>query len=218
MASVSQGVASAQGALKQLQDTLASHEDELRQSGVGVPLIQDRVAQLLELLDQEFDVVARGRELRLSAEQLQQQVWYQKRCRRSLEDGLQDERAARAGGRIQAMWFIRAGLSDPSIPPGTMSRFLQEFPREETAAISTTYIGRVRNCFAELIKDFNRREVAGLVSQDDGERCVVYVPHIHDETVLEVKSRKAPDVELQGELGIHNLARGRNSKIQNTLQ
>ena len=48
-------------------------------------------------------------------EQLQKQLQYQKKRRKELEDRVESE-SSKLGGRIQKMWFLRVGISDPTFP------------------------------------------------------------------------------------------------------
>ena len=91
---------------------------------------------------------------------LENKVRYQKRRRAEAEDACASILPEKMGLRVEAIWFVRAGLSKPTIPPRTLRDFIREFPEQETAHISETSISRGRDAFCQLIKRFNRAAVS----------------------------------------------------------
>ena len=155
-------------ALVGLQGQYLSAKDDLCALGVDVSAVTVNLQSLLDVLDQQFDLRRiRRQEAQIQLQSLgsakvvahlQSRLSYQKRRRADAEAALDEERHSKMSGRIQAMWFVRTGLSDPNIPAATLSQFLYDFPKQEVAAISPTYVGAVRDAFAELVKHFNRKE------------------------------------------------------------
>ncbi len=148
---------------------------------------------------------------------LRRQVRYQKERRVSAEDLLASD--DRVGKRLQLIWFARAGLSNPATPVQRMEEFMAEFSRVEEKQISHTYVARVRDCFAELIKHLNRQCLANLVKETRAKspNCSshVVIGHIHDEASMRVRSF------LPGALASARnplrLCRSRSSKVQNNV-
>ena len=126
--------------------------------------------------------------------------------------------ANRVSGRIQNMWFIRAGLSDPHTPARTVAAHLQEFPEDETHQISHTYVSTVRDTFAHLIKGFNRQNARSAISETIVENESVVLVHVHDEASMRVRSILADDINpLVAMSETSRLSRTRSTKVQNNF-
>ena len=116
----------------------------------------------------------------------------ERRCyklKRKLHTHLKSRRedaSSKMGGRLQNMWFIRAGLSPPGVPLRKVTEFLNDFPRVETKSISHSYVGEVRDAFCEIILEKRRADLcqqlaAAKAALADGEQLVVAIHHAHDE-------------------------------------
>ncbi len=114
--------------------------------------------------------------------------------------------------------FLRTGLSNPSVPAGTLEDLCREFCVEEGLQISRTYISQVRDAFCEVVKGMSRVEVASRVGREyaqgkESPRGRV-IRHVHGGATMRVKSY----MELGGSgpsLGPGARARSRYSKILN---
>ena len=124
---------------------------------------------------------------------------YQKRCRSNAEDQLKSERAQRLENRVQTIWFVRAGLADPSLSLRTLSDLYFELPMQAARAISHQYIGRVRDSFVEILKGMAKQEVGDLLilrgAASPPNFLPVYVQHIHDEAAMKMRSYAANTVD-----------------------
>ena len=124
--------------------------------------------------------------------------------------------AEKQGGRIQHIWLIRAGLAPPHVPLRPMAEFLRDFPEHERKNINYVTVAKSKDALCETIKTRNgaavSKMVAGLaVSSRTGESSPVYVPHIHEEASMRLRSSVAsPGAGATS-------SRSRNSKIQNNV-
>ena len=111
------------------------------------------ISFLLDALSEDFDVVAQGppRGDNRTTRQFQKALSHQKRARATLQEELDQSTGATMSGRISNLWYIRAGLSDPSIPAQTLSSFCRDFPTKETGAISKSTVSTVRDAMAEIV-------------------------------------------------------------------
>ena len=132
------------------------------------------------------------------------------------------EAAAKVSGRIQSIWFLRAGLASPTLPMRTLSEFCKDFPREETCNISHVYVGAARDAFCQIIKEFNRNEVVAMLSKaqssitDHGVAIPVFVGHVQDEALMQMRGYDAEAHAAQGGTADKVvLSRAKHSKIQN---
>ena len=188
-------VKSVRGSLVQLAQTLQGEGPALRRQGVNVEAVQCSLQQLIVTLEREFDLGRVRRQLssQMLIKLLRGRVKRLKRYRKKAEDDLIAERALRVSNRIEPLWFVRAGLADPSIPMQTLRDIFFDFPIHAEQAISHTYISRVRDAFAEILKGLNRREAADMmfrsgleIANDDS--LVLYIQHIHDEASMRMRS------------------------------
>lgn len=148
----------------------------------------------------------------VSHESLQRSLKHQKKRRSLAEAALDEQLPAKIGCRLADIWLIRTGLSNPSINPRTLADFMSEFPVDEASSISEASITRARDMFCELIKDGASEHlqqgfamVASSAGQDRGP--TMYIPHLHDEIDLRVRSHAAGN----------SLSRTRHSKVQNQV-
>ena len=182
----------------------------------------DAVKHAADVLDDEFDIVTMKKPPR-DFRKLQRQVKYQKKRRREVVATLAAERGARFGRSIQAIWFLRAGISNPLEPPRRLSDVLCEFNVAESKEISHTYINRVRDAFCETLKMFNRATLAALahatlmsIRDANSRPRHVIIDHIHDEALMRIRSF-APVQDADLCAPTKNLVRACSSKIQNNV-
>ena len=169
---------------------------------VDSPAIQAKLTELSAILVAEFGEGAR--EDGVAASVLQRRLDYQKSKCGQLEQELADVKGDRQGGRIAAMWFIRVGLSPPTIAPRTLRDFLRDFPKEEAHAISDYKISQAKDAFCQLIKRFVgdglRCAAAEMASS-----CPIFLPHLVDEASMRVRNYVS---------GQAAQARSRSSKVR----
>ena len=130
--------------------------------------LEAAAGSLLELVDETYDlrrVTTDGVQYddRLAVRQLENSLRYQKRRRKDIESQLDTERNPHRGRMVQALWFVRIGLANPSVPGRTLSSLLSSLPKDECSGVSHYYVGRVRDAFAELLKILQSRELGRQV-------------------------------------------------------
>ena len=182
--------------------------------------IRQAIDTLRTALDAEFDVRSIGYHAAsssrpvVSRKRLQNQRDYQIVCRKRAEAKLKAAVSEKIAGRIQHQWFMQAILANPNVPARTLEQWFENFPTSETRMISATYIGAVRDAWAEELKCMN----AGAVTRYTAElgqfsallpsdSATVFVQHIHDEAPMRFRSWNAGLFERR--------LRGRSSKVQN---
>ena len=182
--------------------------------------IRQAIDTLRTALDAEFDVRSIGYHAAnssrpvVSRKRLQNQRDYQIVCRKRAEAKLKAAVSEKIAGRIQHQWFMQAILANPNVPARTLDQWFENFPTSETRMVSATYIGAVRDAWAEELKCMN----AGAVTRYSAElgqfsallpsdSATVFVQHIHDEAPMRFRSWNAG-------LFVRRL-RGRSSKVQN---
>ena len=89
---------------------------------------------------------------------------------------------------------LRVGLTAPNIPSRSLAQWCRDFNIIEYDAISHGSITKSRDAFAEILKRLNRQEVNNKVSlpslqASPDSHTTVFVPHIHDEVLLRMRSR-----------------------------
>lgn len=92
----------------------------------------------------------------------------------------------RRGQEVSKQVLVKAGLADPSINPRQMQQVLAE---DEGSNISHTYIGKVRDAFAETLKSLAKDRLGKVVSAMAGSRPhapgeTLFVLQIHDEASI----------------------------------
>ena len=55
---------------------------------------------------------------------------------RRLAKQVKESNTSKVGGRLEKIWLIRAGLSDPYTPVRTMAQFFEDWPKSEFQAVS----------------------------------------------------------------------------------
>jgi len=193
---------------------LLAFEKSLREQPASQQRCQrtlNAISSLRDALRSDFDVaVGQGRPAKLNFRSLQNRAQHLKKKRAEAERELDKARSEKVSGRIQHIWCVRVGLIDPSIPATTLEQFCTNFPEVETKSIGSTYIGSVRNAMVEILKQMSRaaaaRAVVCLPTGFGDESRPVFVPHVHDEASMRLRSY---DASLPG-----RPIRGRSSKIQ----
>ena len=112
-----------------------------------------------------------------------------KRTVRQQREQLDEMVSQKTSGRLGHVWLIRAGLSNPCIPPTTVNEFCRDFLVDEEHPISCFSISRARNAFSELIKMFNRRAIqhVGQGLWQDGRHATteaVFIRIVQDEAAM----------------------------------
>eukprot|EP00959_Pyramimonas_sp_CCMP1952_P007074 147877-Pyramimonas_sp.AAC.1 len=187
--------------LQKLRGSLQHEHERLQRLSVNVQAVESAIVQLQSVLTCELDVVAHPNAGKnYTIQNLRWQVQYQKRRRTQAEDTLAKEKALRIQGSIGSIWYIRAGLSDPSICPRVLQDSYFEFQMQARQAIGRGSIGRVRDAMAEILKGMNRQHVASIVAPGNGDSradsMTMYIQHIHDEACMRMRSYG--DVTVQG--------------------
>lgn len=238
--SVHDAVCQARSSLQILVEAVRNERDYLSMRGVNVESVSTATQHALDILTQEFELGDRNprsvfkvhqsslAEMTRKCYQLGMQLDYQKRSRTKAEDQLALEKGEKMNGRVQAIWYVRAGLSNPYWPRRSLQDFFRDFGIVEKQNISHSTVTRVRDAMAEVLKLMNRSQVSSLAAStptDGGHaaaKLVVYVPHIHDEALMRLRSYVvAPTVGVAGQMqtaaAANPLSRSRTSKIQNNV-
>ena len=173
------------------------------------------VSQLERALSSDFDsLVSAGRKRQAQhgtveeCRKLQRCLGESKNVAADLRGQIKQEQHATVSRHIKHLWYIRVGLSPPTMLATSLSQFLREWCVDESSQISDRYIGHVRNAFAELLKDINVAEIQAMVANAATEAATDFVSvicsHVQDESHMQVRSYKG------------GFAPGaRSSKIQN---
>lgn len=138
------------------------------------------------------------------------------------EAELSAERGERLNAIICDLWFVRSGLAPPNIPAQTLAAFLTDFPKEEMQPISACYISRVRDAFAEIIKELKDQALITILDQGDPSASSVLIRHVHDEAAMRLRSYGGTSVTHEPEIFPHQIggsrfSRSRTTKIQNNV-
>jgi hypothetical protein len=188
---------------------------------------------LLTALDQDFDFHHCGASSSKAKGVRSQKSWqkaldYQAKRRRLAEQRVQEVVSEKVSGRIAHIWFCRVGLADPAIPAATLEQVAQEFGATEEKQISHTYIGAVKDCFCEIIKEQRYKQLTGIVQvtppsmrQECGalkETMPFFLGHVHDEASMRMRSFGSAALSEEGahqDSTCRRVVRGRTSKVQN---
>ena len=112
-----------------------------RCSGEGhadmVPACAEFIARLVDQFELQADPCQPGLEYTLTS--LTNKARYQERKRSEASEALENALGPRLGLRTQAIWFIRTGLADATLPAQTLSNWVREFPIEADSRISISY-------------------------------------------------------------------------------
>ena len=147
---------------------------------------------------------------------------FRKRCRTTCFTFTKD-RGERVDGRIANVWFVRAGLGDPTLADRSVSRFLRSlYLGDKCFGVSATTVARAKDAFAELVVKFNRLTLRDLSAKYSDFtqypiRQSLFVVHLHDEASFRVRSSLAAaanddDVDMSG---VRLVNRSASSKVQN---
>ena len=173
--------------------SLVAFRDRVRAEKPAASESLSAIDHVLQSLDGDFNldlVDARGRKRSLEAdaadqEKLKRALRDAHREVQELKDRLDDDSGSKMGGHLRKIWFLRAGLGNPSVPAQTLSQLFRDFSLEEGNKISATYIGTVRDAWAEILKLLNR-SAGEQLAQDSGGS--LFITHCHDEALLRVRS------------------------------
>ena len=219
-----------------LAHRLTSEAQALSSHHIDGGVILHHIAELSQVIDQQFDAPSLQQRSRSSATsqsasdvqaelaRLQNTLKYQRKARTKLQEKLDAEKTTKVGGRMRAIWLVRAGLSPPGVLQRTMADFLSQFPEELGAGadsgVSHCYVARARDAFAELLKELNGQELERLSATNVG-ATPFFIQHIHDEASMRLRS--TPVVEdasfalpRSAAVGSALFTRSRYSKIQNS--
>ena len=149
---------------------------------------------------------------------LMRQVRYHKKLRFVAESKFKVTKGHHLGGIVAPEIFVRVGLSDPAINSRQLKRVLST---DCQAPISHVYAGKVRDSFAEMLKNLTKERLSsalGVAPLGGGGASVVpvYVAHVHDEASMRFRSYDRVAVKAFGDDGLGRVfSRGRYSKVQN---
>lgn len=119
----------------------------------------------------------------------------------------------KVSGYIQHLWFIRVAFSDEQLSARSLASWCGDFGVEPSNVISHTYVGHVKDCFCELVKQLSGEELSLAASahpastEQPAMSKPFFLVHAHDEASMRVRSW---DHTVSG-----RIVRGRSSKIQN---
>ena len=200
--------------------------------------------ELIEALAMDFEIFLDVRQVRpgkrgesrlsrlLTRGQLANKVRYLDRRRKAALEAVKQEKPERLlARRVADLWHVRAMLADAHLSPDIIAGICCEFTREESKSISSTQVGKVRDAFAEIIKDMQAKNIAthaaGFVAASACSRSTarwsvagptVYLAHIHDGADLRARSKSqslSSDACLTMPRFASHMSRSRTSKIQN---
>ena len=181
----------------------------------------DALRQCKECVEEEFELeIAGGRrgKKRTARElSLMKQLRYYKLKVRRLEN---DQVALqRRGNEISKHILVKVGLSDPGVNSRQLKGMLAE---DDVSAISHTYIGKVRDAFAETLKGMAKEHLKKIVgcmpgrSAESSAEDTFFLLQIHDEASMRFRSFDRVAVPAFGHDGQGTVfSRGRLSSIQN---
>eukprot|EP00973_Karenia_brevis_P020338 2791441-Karenia_brevis.AAC.1 len=158
-----------------LQESLKRFVARLSAEGIDAPSTTSCCEHLLVALQSDFDPdqhalrgVKRADSKRFTAvgdsQQLKRHATYEHNRRLEAEKQLEELRANKINGRIRALWFVRIALAPPTLPMRTLADVCRDFCVEETQQASFTYIGTVRDAFAEIIKSLNKQVLSSRIA------------------------------------------------------
>ena len=200
--------------------------------------------ELIEALSLDFEICFDLRQVRpgkrgqfrlgrlLTRGQLANKVKYLDRRRKAALQAVKQEKPERLlARRVADLWHVRAMLADAHLSPDIIASICCEFTLEERKSISSTQVGKVRDAFAEIIKDMQAKNIAtlaaGFVAASERSRSspgrsvscpIVYLAHIHDGADLRARSKSdslSSDASLTMPRFASHMSRSRTSKIQN---
>lgn len=187
----------------------------LQQEGLQQVGSFEKVQGLLETLAVDFDLQRKGKQTKkvLSVLQHTKQKWHLKKKISNLEEKVREATQGKVSGYIQHLWFIRVAFSDEQLSARSLASWCGDFGVEPSNVISHTYVGHVKDCFCELVKQLSREELSLAASahpastEQPATSKPFFLVHAHDEASMRVRSW---DHTVSG-----RIVRGRSSKIQN---
>ena len=99
---------------------------------------------------------------------MKQAAWYQKRCRAAAEEQLCELKTSRVKGVLNLEWIVRVGLSPAHLPSRTLRESFVGILPDGSEFTSKASITRVRDAFAELVKELAAEELSAFVTQNIG--------------------------------------------------
>lgn len=158
----------------------------------------EKVQGLLETLAVDFELQRKGKQTKkvLSVLQHTKQKWHLKKKISNLEEKVREATQGKVSGYIQHLWFIRVAFSDEQLSARSLASWCGDFGVEPSNVISHTYVGHVKDCFCELVKQLSREELSWAASAHPAS--------------TEQPAMSKPFFFVSG-----RIVRGRSSKIQN---
>ena len=173
---------------------------------------------VLDELPLEIDTSRQGQKRTDRELNLMRQVRYFKNKLQKMEE--EARKSQRQKGLISNQVFLKVCLSQPSVNNRQLKELLAE---DGVNAISHTYIGRVRDAFAEILKDHAKDRLtqvmcSAAVGVDGDIKDTLYMVHIHDEASMRLRSFDRVAVDAFGSDGLGPVfSRGRYSQVQNNV-
>ena len=99
---------------------------------------------------------------------MKQAAWYQKRRRAAAEEQLRELKTSRVKGVLTLEWIARVGRSPPHLPSRTLRESLVGILPDGSEFMSKVSTNRVRDAFAELVKELAAEELSAFVAQNIG--------------------------------------------------
>ena len=181
----------------------------------------EALVELREAVQEEFqlDVQQGSRKRRSHGERaLQMQLLYQKKRRQVAEDELRMLRGEKDKGKLGHDAIARICLSNPFLNGRQIRDTLSLEVTDGTHLVSHGTVGKLRDAFAETLKQMASRSVSSLVATAPGQCPVVFVTQTHDEASMRFRSYDRVVVEAFGGEGQSKaFNRGRYSKVQNNV-
>lgn len=133
------------------------------------------------------------------------------------QDAVLAQRESASQQLQSTVWAVSAGLSDPNTSTRSVETWCREF-NHEVAPVSHSYVSHLRNAFAQLLLDMNRRDMKALVASAPG--GFVIIKHLHDEATMRLRSTVGSTPTAAPAVVLPTAApavRVRSSKIQNAV-
>jgi hypothetical protein len=112
---------------------------------------------------------------KLRLKRLKQAAWCQKKRHAAVEKELRELKTSRVKGVLTLDWIARVGLSPPHLPSDTLGESLRGILPDGSECMSRRSITRVRDAFAELVKELAAEELRAFVAQNIGGAVAVGV-------------------------------------------
>lgn len=95
-------------------------------------------------------------------------------------------------GYLQHLWFLRVAFSDEQLS-ASLASWCGNFGVEPSNVISHDYVGHVKDCFCELVKQLSREELSLAASahpastEQPGMSKPFFLVHAHDEASMRMQ-------------------------------